>query len=205
MGRTSDARERLISSASSLFHKKSYTAVGVADLCAAADVRKSSFYHHFSSKDELLQAVLEHHGRFFKDKILAPIFNSTEHPVRRLANFFEAFHQGLQRQLIGGEILGCPMGNLSLELATTNSALRGKVQGFLNGLRETLEATLEEAKAQGLIEAKVSVKDTALAYIMLFQGTMLIAKTYNDASVGQSAKVNALALIGWKLEDLDRA
>ncbi|HTO08336.1 MAG TPA: helix-turn-helix domain-containing protein, partial [Myxococcota bacterium] len=59
MGRTSDARERLIDEASRLFHARSYESVGVQELCDAAEVNKGSFYHFFPSKEDLAAAVID--------------------------------------------------------------------------------------------------------------------------------------------------
>lgn len=62
MTRASDARERLIRTAARLFLTRSYQAVGVDELCAAADVRKGSFYYFFRAKSELAKAVIDWHA-----------------------------------------------------------------------------------------------------------------------------------------------
>lgn len=62
MTRTSDARERLVRTAARLFLTRSYQAVGVDELCAAADVRKGSFYYYFRAKAELAKAVIDWHA-----------------------------------------------------------------------------------------------------------------------------------------------
>ena len=59
MGRTSNARERLIESASELWHSRSYADVGVNEICEHAGVRKGSFYHFFASKQDLALAVID--------------------------------------------------------------------------------------------------------------------------------------------------
>jgi TetR/AcrR family transcriptional regulator, transcriptional repressor for nem operon len=53
MGRTSEARERLIGTAGDLWHRRSYTDVGVSEICETAGVQKGSFYHFFPSKQDL--------------------------------------------------------------------------------------------------------------------------------------------------------
>jgi AcrR family transcriptional regulator len=59
MGRPSDARQQLIGAAREVIYANSYEAVTVDELCAAAGVNKSSFYHFFSSKQELVLATLD--------------------------------------------------------------------------------------------------------------------------------------------------
>ncbi len=54
MGRTSDARERIIQSSIELIHYLSYSSVGVNELCEHAGVKKGSFYHYFPSKSDLM-------------------------------------------------------------------------------------------------------------------------------------------------------
>ena len=49
---------RLAATARRLFHERGYQAVGVAELCSAADVNKGSFYHFFPSKRHLLLEIL---------------------------------------------------------------------------------------------------------------------------------------------------
>ena len=61
MGRTSDAREKILSAAQSLIELRGYSALGVAEICKAADVPKGSFYYFFESKEALALAVIDEH------------------------------------------------------------------------------------------------------------------------------------------------
>ena len=51
-------RERILSTAHVLFSRRSIRDVGVNELIDTSGVAKSTFYRHFPSKDELVQAVL---------------------------------------------------------------------------------------------------------------------------------------------------
>jgi AcrR family transcriptional regulator len=52
-------RGELIDAAQTTFFAKGYDAATVADIIAIAGVSKGGFYHHFTSKEELLDAVIE--------------------------------------------------------------------------------------------------------------------------------------------------
>src|SRR5215472_15001689 len=79
MGRPSDARQRLIAAARNVIFAHSYASVSVDDLCAAAGVAKSSFYHFFSSKQALVLAAIEAQWAWFDETVLAPAF-AEHHP-----------------------------------------------------------------------------------------------------------------------------
>ena len=56
--RSEKTRARLLDAAQKQFAAKGYEAASVDDICAAADVSKGAFYHHFESKQGLFLALL---------------------------------------------------------------------------------------------------------------------------------------------------
>jgi AcrR family transcriptional regulator len=52
-------KEELVDCAEALFLSKGYEETTVADIMARAQVSKGGFYHHFASKEELLDALIE--------------------------------------------------------------------------------------------------------------------------------------------------
>ncbi|WP_458756422.1 TetR/AcrR family transcriptional regulator [Afipia sp. TerB] len=52
-------RGELLAAAQALFFTKGYEATTVADIMERAGVSKGGFYHHFSAKDDLLEALAE--------------------------------------------------------------------------------------------------------------------------------------------------
>ncbi len=52
-------KSELVDCAEALFFSKGYESTTVADIIAAAHVSKGGFYHHFASKEELLDALIE--------------------------------------------------------------------------------------------------------------------------------------------------
>ena len=58
-GRPGYSRERLLGIAVDLFNERGYDATSVADLAARLGVSKSALYHHFASREELLDVALD--------------------------------------------------------------------------------------------------------------------------------------------------
>ena len=54
-----DRRNELIDHAEALFFAKGYEATTIADILARARLSKGAFYHHFTSKEELLDALTD--------------------------------------------------------------------------------------------------------------------------------------------------
>ncbi|HVG51910.1 MAG TPA: helix-turn-helix domain-containing protein [Xanthobacteraceae bacterium] len=52
-------KQRILDTAYALFRRKGYTRVSMDEIAAATKVTKRSLYYHFTSKDALLEAVLE--------------------------------------------------------------------------------------------------------------------------------------------------
>jgi AcrR family transcriptional regulator len=61
--RVARTRETLQRALISLILKKGYDAITVEDICEAANVGRSTFYSHYTSKDDLKRSGLEAHLR----------------------------------------------------------------------------------------------------------------------------------------------
>ena len=75
---TQNSRERLLDAADALMYERGYEAVSVADLCAAADARKGSFYHWWPSKRDLALAMLDRAWERNCERLFDPIFNNDD-------------------------------------------------------------------------------------------------------------------------------
>ena len=58
-----DKKARILSEALTLFSTQGYVATSLADIARASDISKAGLLHHYSSKDQLLAAVLDERDR----------------------------------------------------------------------------------------------------------------------------------------------
>lgn len=56
--RSQETREKIMQAALACFARAGYDGSGVAEICAAAEVSKGAFYHHFPSKQAVFLALL---------------------------------------------------------------------------------------------------------------------------------------------------
>ena len=61
----SKARQRIVETAERLFYAEGVRSVGIDRIIAEAEVAKMTLYNHFSSKDDLILAVLQYREEKF--------------------------------------------------------------------------------------------------------------------------------------------
>jgi TetR/AcrR family transcriptional repressor of nem operon len=195
MGRTSDARERLVDEASQLFHARSYESVGVQELCEAASINKGSFYHFFASKEDLAAAVIDAQWQATLDEVLDPALADDVPPLARLERLFTLLSkvQREQRRELG-RTPGCPLANMSGEVCGHEPKLRRKLVRVYDSMHDRLAELLREAVKAGELPRGTNAEAKAEALLALVEGAMLLSAIHDDpATAGRLAKL-ALAL-----------
>jgi TetR/AcrR family transcriptional repressor of nem operon len=178
-----DTQQRILESARELIHARSYADVGVAKICQHAGVKKGSFYHFYPSKRDLTLAVLDGYYRRLKSDLMDKAFSVELPPLQRLERFGQLMYD-VQKSSVArtGRLVGCPFGNLAVELSTQDDQIRLKLADIFSELCAEFQRTLDEAVNIGDIE-DVDTAATAEAMVAYFEGVMVMAKTQNDPEV----------------------
>ncbi|WP_053850994.1 TetR/AcrR family transcriptional regulator [Streptomyces sp. NRRL B-24085] len=195
MGRTSDAKEKILGAARSLIEGRGYSALGVAEICKAAGVPKGSFYYFFESKEALALAVVDEHWAAQRAEWQSALGADTD-PLRRLRALFELTEAGQRAVQEGrGTVAGCLFGNLALELSNHAEPVRGRLQEIFDAQVDMVEAVVAEARERG----EVTVPDTrqaARAVVAQLEGQVMFAKLYNSPQRLSALWDNCRALLG---------
>jgi TetR/AcrR family transcriptional repressor of nem operon len=184
MGRKSDAAQRLVAAMASLVHQRGYLAVGVEDVCKEAGVKKGSFYHFFASKRDLMLAAIERQGQMGKQVLVGTACAGDHPPLKRIERLLEtASRLETSNKTRGGQVLGCPFGNLAAEVGGSEPVLTKRVDESLRRFSETIRDALRDAKRRGDVARSLDVCKTTDAILAYFEGVMLLAKMRNDPSL----------------------
>jgi TetR/AcrR family transcriptional repressor of nem operon len=195
MGRTSDAREKIISAAESLIELRGYSALGVAEICATAGVPKGSFYYFFGSKEALALAVIDEHWAAQR-RDWERILRSDAEPLQRLRQLFEATEAGQRAgQKSCGTVSGCLFGNLTLEMSNQTEAIRDRLQAIFDAQVEMVESVIGEAVQREAV-AVADTREAARSVVAQLEGQVMFAKLYNNTSRLGPLWENCLALLG---------
>lgn len=195
MGRTSDAREKILATALSLIEVRGYSALGVAEICAAAGVPKGSFYYFFESKEALALAVIDEHWAQQRQD-WTRILGGQAEPLERLRQLFEATQASLLAgQQSCGTVSGCMFGNLTLEMSNQTEAIRERLQQIFNAQVDMVAAVVSEAVDRGQVTVS-DAREAARSVVAQLEGQVLFAKLYNNAQRLEALWVNCRALLG---------
>ena len=184
MGRTSDAKEKIIESAIELIGSRSYNAVGVQELCEHAGVKKGSFYHFFPSKRELTIEALDKTWSMFKSDFLDPVFSSDMTAEGKLNTLLQKSHEyQVASKDCTGCVTGCAMGNLALELSTQDETIRLKIEEIFEDWTQYFENLIFDGIQEGYFPSETDPRATAQAILAYVEGIYLVGKTFNDPEI----------------------
>lgn len=197
MGRTSNAKERLMEAIGELIWVGSYGSTSIDDICAKAGVKKGSFYYFFESKADLAIAAIDAEWQIRRgvfDQMFSPLVPPLER-FAKLAKYLYTSQVELHERF--GCVLGCPLFSLGAEISTQENKLQQKIEEILDYKRKYLESALREAQAEGV----VNVSDVAAKSRMLFtyyQGLLTEARIRNNLEILKDATRGTFQLLGVK-------
>ena len=168
-----DVRRRLLEAGLNLVHTRGFAASGVKDITDAAGVPKGSFYAYFPSKEALSAAILEHYWSDIEARLL-PILDADGSAQERITRFFHAL---ADEHEAGDFLLGCLIGNLSLELGGFSEPARAELVRILDRWNEALTACLRSGQGDaGGIRADLDAVELAALLVEAWEGAALRGK-----------------------------
>lgn len=201
MARPLETRLRLIETALDLMWREGYSTTSVDDICAACEVGKGSFYHHFDSKLGLTIAALDHQWERMRpqlDACFSPVVPPLERIARLLAGDLAEQEELLARN---GFVCGCPLLTLGVEFGGREPRLKAKTAEIIGRFTTYLASALREAIALSLLHAD---DPEALAWqvVALREGAVTLARMHNDLRFVQGHRASMERLLGVRLPDI---
>ncbi|HEX8613927.1 MAG TPA: TetR/AcrR family transcriptional regulator [Telluria sp.] len=172
---SSEMREHIIEVARTLMVDKGYTAVGIAEVVAAAGVPKGSFYYYFKSKEEFGQAMLEAYFSTYLvtvDTLLAAEGRGRD----RLLAYFRYWADTQGSELPDGK---CLVVKLGAEVCDSSDDMRAVLASGTAGIVERLSRCIEAGQADRSITSDAPARALAEALYQMWLGASLMTKVSN--------------------------
>ncbi len=178
-----DTKNRILEVAARLFQEQGFAATGVSTILREADVNSGSLYHFFPSKEALLVGVLERYLELLHPIVLSPREEASVDPIERIFLLLDWYRDGMQSV---GCALGCPIGNLALEISDTHPEIRPLIDRNFQGWKAGIERWLLDAGDR--LPKKVDRKALASFVLTVMEGGIMQSRAERtlapfDASV----------------------
>ena len=138
MGRVSDKRERLIESATKLFHQAGFKDTSIADIAEDSGVPLGNVYYYFKTKEDLVAAVIEQRTENIKEE--AKRWDEIPDPRQRLLNLLDM--QISMKDSIAK--YGCPIGSMCQELDKERPPVAREADGLMSWVLKWITRQFKE-------------------------------------------------------------
>lgn len=162
-------REHIVESADILFYHRGFEHTSFAAIADEVNISRGNFYHHFKSKDEILEAVIE--VRLKRTQEMLDKWESDgKNPIERIRKFIHMLIMN-QAKL---KLYGCPVGTLCTELAKTDHVSKAHANKLMTLFRTWLS---QQFSAAG---RKKDADELGLHLLVRSQGIATLANTFQD-------------------------
>lgn len=162
-------REQIVAAADRLFYQQGYEATSFADIAQAVNISRGNFYHHFKTKDQILDAVIATRVDQTRD-MLSQWASAGADPMDRIRRFI--------RILITNQPLilrhGCPVGTLTSELAKLDHPAMKQAKGLFSLFRVWLR------KQFTLLGRAEDADALAMHLLARSQGVAVLVNAFRD-------------------------
>lgn len=157
MARMNKTKAKITKVAWQLFHEKGYSETTIDDIIAASGTSKGSFYHYYSSKDELLSSLSELFDAKYEEvmQTLDPEMNSHE----KLLYLCYSVHDMIEKEI--------PIGLLS-SLYSSQVVTKGDkhLQNQDRYYYQIITQIIDEGQKRGQITKDMSVREIQRLYTL---------------------------------------
>lgn len=179
-----ESKRRILDAALQVIRSKGYSATRVEDVCEAAGLTKGSFFHHFSSKEELAIAAADYWSEITGALFESAAYHAPKDPVERVLAYVD-----FRKALLQGELpeFTCLVGTMTQEVYDSHPAIREACERSISGHAATLIPDIEAAIAQNGIKADWTPESLALFTQAAIQGAYILAKAKHGVAAAADA------------------
>jgi len=184
--KTARGRERkstIIKAAAALMYERGVRATGLEDVLVDSGSGKSQFYHYFSSKDDLVAAVLEYQLL----TVLGELGEFRLDTWSGIRTWFDALLEGQEQR----GFRGCPVGSLAVELSACGPDMQLRVDDAFSRWESGLARGLTSMKARRALDRSARPEVLAEATLAAIQGGYLLSTAHHDIGPMRTALATA--------------
>lgn len=168
-----DTRIAILKVGAEIVRTKGFNNTGLSEILSRSGVPKGSFYYYFNSKQDFGLHLVDYYAGFLLARTEDFLMDQSVQPVARLRRYFAEFKQGFEADGFQG---GCPLGNVSQEMADVSKGFRERIEAVFIQLETMIESCLKEAKSWGEVSVSLDERQTATFILNSWEGAVLRMK-----------------------------
>ena len=167
-----ETRAKILDAAQALIQRLGVNAMSYQHISEAVGIRKASIHHHFPTKENLVDTVLDRYAEYFFE-LVDNILQSKLSPEEKLRKYVDLFEATLKADR--GD-RACLYGMIGAEIETLGMASAEKVRRFHDGNEHRLTKLLTEGRQKKAFRFKGDPKATAALVYSLLEGALLVVR-----------------------------
>lgn len=187
-------KKLVIEVAASLFFQKGYTYTSMDEVVKISGVSKSNVYYHFSSKEELLLAVLDFWIDIYRKDIeeIIKLTDSTLTVADRMLIFLENLATSIEQRNYQG---GCPFITFIMQAPKDDVQVKEKIDHFFDYLTLVCENLINQGIEIEEFRRDINAKETAQIFINNLEGALFLAEVKRDRTIITTTAKNLFKLL----------
>ena len=162
-------KQRIVETADQLFYQQGFELTSFAHIADALGISRGNFYHHFKTKDDILEAVIKRRLERTQSMLEHWVFEG-ESPTERIQSFINI----LQVNQSKIKRYGCPVGTLSIELAKLGHPSKDQANELFTLFRQWLTHQFHQ------LGHREQADEFALHLLMASQGVATLYNAFQD-------------------------
>lgn len=158
-----------------LFFQQGYGATGIAQILKESQANSGSLYHFFPTKEDLLVAVLEQYKAMLQTHVIGPAYERVDDPIERVFMVLDGYRRLLEATHYA---LGCPIGNLALEISNSHPLARRYVVENFENWRLAIRELIEDAS--GRLPPDTDPDALSKLVLAAMEGAVMLARAYQN-------------------------
>lgn len=182
-----NTKNKILKQGLSLLQRHGYNGFSFLDIAKSVDIKKASVYDHYSSKEELILAILLDYESAFKNWTNQVKDLSVDGKINSIFKVFYMFSCDNNKV--------CPVMALMIDTSTLTLKIRNSMQEFVNLWLAWLSKEIKKGQKNSIIRSDLSAKELSEFVYNQMMGAQLQARLQKDPEIMLETASKILKLI----------
>ena len=169
---TAETADRILTVAEGLAQTRGFNGFSYADIAVELAITKASLHYHFRTKAELGRALIRRYCERFEAALTE--IDQLADPGTKIQSYMQLYEAVLVRDRM------CLCGMFAAEYQTLPADMQQELRRFFDKNEAWLVKNLEDGRTTKALVFEGSAAEAACALTGTLEGTMLLARTYEE-------------------------